>query len=116
MTDILLLPIGDHGIEPEICGPSPDRILSGEPVHRTWNVEDDGAGTYAGLWESTAGEWRIEYDEWEFCQILSGTGILTSDNGLAYRYGPGDSFVVRRGFRGTWRVEETTRKRYVIRT
>ena len=29
--------------------------------------------------------------------------------------GPGDGFVLRPGFKGTWEVVETTRKEYVIR-
>lgn len=112
---MLLLPIETTSLEPEISRPSPEKVLAGDPVHRTWNCEDDGAGLYAGIWESTPGEWRIAYDEWEYCEILSGISVLTDENGEARRYAAGDAFVIRRGFRGTWRVEETTRKRYVIK-
>lgn len=101
--------------EPEISRPDPERLVSGDPVHRTWNVEDDGAGLYAGLWESTPGEWRVSYDEWEFCQILSGLSVLTDEDGETRRLEAGDAIVIRPGFKGTWRVEETTRKTYVIR-
>ena len=74
-----------------------------------------GGGIYAGIWESTPGKWRISYDEWEFCHILSGVSIITEDGGEARSVRAGDSFVIRPGFRGTWEVVETTRKEYVIR-
>ncbi len=101
-------------VAPEESRPAPDRIVSGDPVHRTWNVEERD-GLYAGVWESTPGEWRVEYTEWEYCEILSGVSVLVEDGGPERRVAAGDAFVIRPGFRGAWRVEETTRKRYVIR-
>ena len=70
---------------------------------------------FDGVWESTPGKWRIEYDEWEFCHILSGLSVISSDDGETRTAKPGDSFVIRPGFRGAWEVLETTRKEYVIR-
>lgn len=112
MSNFLLL--DPTAVAPEESRPAPDRLVSGDPVHRTWNVEDRD-GLYAGVWESTPGEWRVEYTEWEYCEILAGVSVLSEDGGEARRVGPGDAFLLRPGFRGTWRVEETTRKRYVIR-
>ncbi len=108
------LPLAIDGIEPDENRPAADRIIAGDPVHRTWNVEERD-GLYAGVWESTPGEWRVEYTEWEYCEILAGVSVLSEEGGEARRVGPGDAFLLRPGFRGTWRVEETTRKRYVIR-
>ena len=95
--------------------PPPDRIVAGAPKFKTWNVEEQPGGLYAGVWESTPGKWRIEYDEWEYCRILSGASVIAEDGGAEMRVGPGDSFVIRPGFKGTWEVLETTRKEYVIR-
>ena len=50
----------------------PDRLISGDPQFRTWNFDEEKGGLYAGIWEATPGKWRIDYDEWEFCHILSG--------------------------------------------
>lgn len=110
-----LLVIEIDGREPEIGGPEPDRIVAGTPIHRTWNLEEAEGGVHAGVWESTPGEWRVHYTEWEFCEILSGVSVLRDESGSEKRVCAGDAFVIRPGFRGTWRVEETTRKRYVIR-
>lgn len=103
------------GIEPEEGAPAPDRVIAGDPKFRTWNLEEADGGLYAGIWEATPGKWRIEYDEWEFCHILSGVSIVAEEGGEAHTLKAGDSFVLRPGFKGTWEVVETTRKEYVIR-
>ncbi len=95
--------------------PAPDRLISGAPKFRTWNLEERAGGLYAGVWESTPGKWRIQYDEWEYCRILSGVSVIAEDGGASRRVAAGDSFILRPGFSGTWEVIETTRKEYVIR-
>jgi uncharacterized cupin superfamily protein len=101
-------------VAPEVSRPDPAKVLAGDPVHITWNLEERD-GLYAGIWQSTPGTWRIAYDEWEYCRILEGTSILTEDGGAPFTVTAGDSFVIRPGFTGTWEVVETTRKDYVIR-
>lgn len=110
-----LLTFDLSGAEPETSAPDPARIVAGAPTQRTWNLEDDGNGLYAGVWESTPGEWRISYTEWEFCHILEGVSILCEDSAAPVTLRAGDSFVIRPGFEGTWTVVETTVKHYVIK-
>jgi uncharacterized cupin superfamily protein len=109
------LAVNIDSVEPEAGAPAPDRVLSGDPKFRTWNVEERDGGLYAGVWEATPGKWRIVYDEWEFCHILSGVSAIAEDGGEARTVRAGDSFVLRPGFKGTWEVLETTRKEYVIK-
>ena len=109
------LTIDTDAIAPEHGAPAADRIISGVPTFRTWNAEEADGGLYAGIWEATEGKWRIVYDEWEFCHILSGVSVIAEDGGKARTVRAGDSFVLRPGFVGTWEVIETTRKAYVIR-
>jgi uncharacterized cupin superfamily protein len=111
----LFLTISPDGVEPEVGAPAADRLISGAPKFLTWNVEEAEGGLYAGIWEATPGKWRIEYDEWEFCHILSGVSVIDEDGGEARTVRAGDSFVLRPGFKGTWEVVETTRKEYVVR-
>ena len=99
---------------PKTARPAPEKLISGDPVFTTWNLEDRD-GLYCGIWQSTPGKWRIDYDEWEYCRILEGRSIITDADGAERRVGPGDSFILRPGFSGTWEVLETTRKDYVIR-
>ena len=109
------LRIGTGGIAPEAGAPAEGRVIAGAPRFATWNAEEADGGLYAGIWEATPGKWRIEYDEWEFCHILSGVSVVTEDGGEAHIVRAGDSFILRPGFKGTWEVVETTRKEYVIR-
>lgn len=102
------------GIRPEISRPDPARLLAGDPVHSTWALEDRD-GLFCGLWQSTPGVWRVQYDEWEYMRIRSGVSILTDAAGHAVTLRAGDAHIIRPGFSGTWEVVETTLKDYVIR-
>lgn len=111
----LSLPFDPSTVTPEEGAPAPDRLIFGDPRFTTWNIEEADGGIYAGIWQSTPGKWRIEYDEWEFCHILSGVSVIAEEGGEARTVRAGDSFILRPGFRGSWEVLETTRKEYVIR-
>jgi len=103
-------PAGEHG---EV---SPDKVLSGHPVPTaTTNLYSDRTGRFhCGFWESGAGRWRVSYAEDELCTILSGEVRLESEDGGTWGYGPGDSFVIPAGFKGTWKSIGPVRKLYVI--
>lgn len=108
------LPLSIEGIAPEEGAPDSARVVTGAPRFRTWNLEAHD-GLFAGVWEATPGAWRVAYDEWEYCRILSGISVLTEDGGARRTVRAGDAFVLRPGFTGVWEVVETTRKEYVIR-
>jgi uncharacterized protein len=111
----LLERVTRDGLEPDVERPDPEKVLAGDPVHSTWNLEDYD-GLYAGLWQSTPGKWRVAYQEWEYFRIHSGHSILTAEDGTVTDLKAGDSFIIRPGFEGTWEVVETTLKDYVILT
>lgn len=103
-----------EGVMPEVSRPDPAKVVKGDPVLTTWNVED-ADGLYCGLWASTPGAWRIAYTEWEYFRLLEGRVILTDDEGPVHHVGPGDSFLIRPGFSGVWETVESVLKDYVIR-
>ncbi len=109
-----LLPVTTAAAPAEIERPDPAKLISGDPVFTTWNLEDTD-GLYCGIWKSTPGKWRVNYDEWEYFRILSGVSVITQDDGTETRLTAGDSFILRPGFSGSWEVIETTTKDYVIR-
>lgn len=115
--NLVRFPLGDLDNAPfEDGAPAPDRLIAGRPHFRTWTFEESADGkTFAGVWESSPGKWRIVYDEWEHCTILSGHSVITRDGGAAEHVKAGDSFVIRPGFTGTWEVVATTRKVFVVR-
>lgn len=102
-------------IAPETGAPAADRLIAGNPVFTTWNIEEAEGGLYAGVWQATPGKWRIAYDEWEYFHVLEGHSVVTEDGGAPIDLRSGDSLILRPGFKGTWEVLETTRKEYVIR-
>ena len=109
----VLLRLSRDGVTPETSKPAPEKVIAGDPVHTTWNLEERGT-LFAGLWHSTEGEWRVSYEEWEYIHILQGVSVLTDAAGHETLLQAGDSYVIRPGFAGTWRVVEPTLKDYVI--
>ena len=109
----LLLPVTRTGTAPETSRPDPTKIIAGDPVHTTWNVEERG-NVFAGLWHSTPGKWRVSYDEWEYFRLLEGVSVITDADGHTTTLRAGDAFIIRPGFVGTWEVLDATLKDYVI--
>jgi len=114
MIDMTLLLAVTATGTPEVARPAPERLIAGDPVHRTWLTEE-ADGLYAGVWESTPGTWRVVYDEWEYFRLTDGLSVLTPEGGAPVTLRAGDAWVIRPGFTGTWDVVETTRKDFVIR-
>lgn len=106
----------DRPVEPESYELPPAKRLQGNPRQTVWmhHVSPDGA-FQVGLWRGEPGRWRVSYTEDEFCHVLEGRSVIAGDDGSEVAVGPGDTFVVPRGFSGTWEVLETTTKRFVIR-
>ncbi len=109
----LIQRIDRNSITPEVERPAPEKVLAGDPVHTTWNLEERD-GLYSGMWQSTPGKWKVSYAEWEYVHIHAGVSILTDAAGTATTLRAGDSWIIRPGFEGTWECVETTLKDYVI--
>ena len=68
-----------------------------------------------GTWECTPYAEHLSYPETsEFCLVLSGRVALTDGSGRTEEFGPGDSYILPRGFEGRFEVLETLRKVYVL--
>lgn len=92
-----------------------EKLLAGNPKQTLWqHYTDPGKKFFSGVWQSEPGKWKIAYTEEEYCQILEGVSVLTDSQGNAVTVSAGESFVIPRGFAGTWEVLEATRKIYVI--
>lgn len=100
--------------QPETSRPDAGKVVSGDPIHTTWNLYE-GEGLFCGIWQSSVGAWRVRYDEWEYVNILSGHSILRGVDGSAVHLRAGDRYIIPPGFDGVWEVVEETRKDYVIR-
>jgi uncharacterized cupin superfamily protein len=70
----------------------------------------------AGTWECGPGKLQLDLDVTEFCHLLKGHWVLTSESGQVTDLRAGDSWVFPRGWKGTSEVVETVRKAYLIVT
>ena len=78
-----------------VSSPAKDRLLAGNPEHKTSNVFSDAGGRFfAGVWESTPGKWAIRYSENEFCHITRGRVRIEDGAGHQWSFGPGLSSAV----------------------
>jgi uncharacterized cupin superfamily protein len=99
----------------ESSSPDAQRLLAGNPRLTVRNHYADASNQFfAGIWEATRGAWRVRYTEHEFCHLLSGRIVITSETGERQAFEAGDSFVIPCGFAGTWEVVEDCRKLYAI--
>jgi uncharacterized protein len=110
-----LLPLRDLSAPLETDAPWPGTAMGGDPHTKTWNLHtsDDGK-ILAGIWESTPGVWKIDYDAWEYCHLLSGRCTIEIEGKPPVTLKTGDVFIVEAGAKGTWTVHENLRKYYVF--
>ena len=100
---------------PEVSFVAGDKLLAGNPPQTLWlHYTDPTRQFFAGVWRSEPGKWRISYTEEEYCHVTEGVSVITDAEGRATTVTAGESFVIPRGFNGTWEVVETTTKRFVI--
>ncbi|GGK05209.1 cupin domain-containing protein [Pseudomonas matsuisoli] len=95
--------------------PAPEKILSGAPDQTIHNHYSSPCGQFsAGIWEGAVGQWKVNYTEHEYCEILEGASRLRDEAGESKTVRKGDRFVIPAGFTGTWEVLEPCRKVYVV--
>ena len=59
----------------------------------------------AGVWECTSCTERIrDYPFDQCCFVLEGSLTITDENGQSDTFGPGDAFIIPRGFNGDWQM------------
>ncbi|MEM7278390.1 MAG: cupin domain-containing protein [Pseudomonadota bacterium] len=68
----------------------------------------------AGTWECEPGKMELDLEITEFCHLLKGHWIFTSESGQVTEVKAGDSWIFPKGWKGTADVVETVRKVYLI--
>lgn len=117
MTDYIerLSPDGDlQGRMQEIGYSFPDAVVEGEPIeagHVFYDRNIDHATI--GIWESQAGVVKFDYYPFdELCVIVNGQLILEPVGGDVEQFGPGDVFIIKKGFNGLWKMPAPLKKFY----
>ena len=66
------------------------------------------------LWESGPGVLQTDaYPHDEYCLVLEGHLIITNRSGSRAEFNPGDTFVIPKGWAGTWNMTTRFKKQYV---
>jgi uncharacterized cupin superfamily protein len=67
------------------------------------------------IWESQAGVLKTEdYPFDEYCLVLEGVVEVTNQDGGTHTFRTGDTFVIPKGWRGTWDMKTRFRKHSII--
>jgi uncharacterized protein len=86
---------------------------AGHPVESKHVLYED-LSTEVGVWEVTPGAFPARKDGvWEMMQFVSGRGRIVHGSSVT-EIGPGVVLFTPDGWTGTWEVEETVRKIYVL--
>ncbi len=100
---------------PETYRPKAERIIAGDPVQTAANIFTSADGRFSsGIWTAEPGTWRVVFTESEFCHLIEGVIVVTSDAGVVQTFRAGDAFVSPAGFTGTWEIVERAKKFYAI--
>lgn len=86
-----------------------------EAARSLWSSPDGKLDV--GVWECTPGRFTADRTaSTEICHIISGKAEMTDHQGGKRLLGPGDLLVLPKGWKGEWRIIETTRKLYMIQS
>lgn len=91
-------------------------VIKGRPTMKTWILHTSNDGSMiSGIWTATPGTYHAVYAEYEFVHIIEGKITITAEGETPMDVGPGDSFVVEAGFKGTWEIKEAVVKHFDIK-
>ncbi|MEM7195339.1 MAG: cupin domain-containing protein [Pseudomonadota bacterium] len=67
-----------------------------------------------GVWEAGPGELSIDnFPFTEYVLMISGRVKVTETDGTSYQFSAGDTFVIPKGWKGVWDVQERMKKQIV---
>jgi uncharacterized cupin superfamily protein len=90
-------------------------LASGEGLQSGIRYFHDEAGLSVGIWAATPFTTHLlPYPVHEFMIVHEGTITIEDEDGIAHSFGPGEAFLIPRGFMGRWRQEDRVLKSFVI--
>lgn len=93
-----------------------EKVVEGRPLARSQILYTSKDNCFfAGLYECTAGKWRVSYEEDEFCTLLEDEVRLhdARDNSVTTYHAP-QSFLIPSGFNGIWDAVTPVRKYFAL--
>jgi uncharacterized cupin superfamily protein len=105
--------LAESKVEPDHAVMTAPKAIGGDlHITDTCGFTSADGNFYAGVWESTPGEFHANYTEDEFYYLIEGSVTISDLEGGSRTFEPGDCIVVPAGFVGTWKVTAPTRKFY----
>ena len=94
--------------------PYPDDIvLSGKSEHQRWPFSH--GELYVGAYQAAPAKLALEdYPYDEFMYLLSGKISITDNGGTLEEFYPGQAFVLKKGFSGTFEMHGNVRKIAIV--
>lgn len=95
---------------------SAETLRAGDPAEReAIHLTSADDKFIIGSWEAQPYTEFIEaYPGDEYASILTGEVTLTGDDGVAHTYSAGQSFTLRRGWRGQYQVTQPLLKQFAL--
>lgn len=91
---------------------APGKAVPAAASHETYKGAD---GLRVGVWEGEPGTLQLtDYPFDEFCLIVAGELVVTGTGGKPLIFRAGDSFIIPKGFSGTWEMKTKVRKQSVL--
>lgn len=109
LRDAVNAPVEDQGPVPAAMVTEGAPHTAGVVVFRN----EDGSSE-AGIWECSAGAYRVTVERDEFCHLLAGRVVVSEDGREPVELRPGDCMMFPRGWTGEWRIVEPIRKVYMV--
>lgn len=103
----------EPGKYPKEMVPDGQKSFGGE--YKTINGYESGDKKFlVALWESGPGVLQTDsYPNDEYVLVLEGELAITNESGTKATYEPGDSFVIPKGWAGTWDMKKKFKKQFV---
>ena len=98
------------GVELDHYDPFPDEmVMEGVSEHQSFTF--DHGELYVGTYQAEPAKLLLkDYPNDEFMYVLSGKIIITEEGGVAEEFGPGQGLVLKKGFCGTFEMQDNLRK------
>ncbi len=116
MTDcVTMTPEGPNGQLEPTTFVNPDTVLTGSSDEKDAMFFERDDGVAAGMWQCGNFDERIDHYPFdEMCTVIKGEVTISSSDGDANTYSAGDSFIMRKGFKGTWSTKGPFAKYFFI--
>jgi uncharacterized cupin superfamily protein len=91
-------------------------VVEGGSHFRGYSAYSDPTRQFsAGVSECESGVLKLHpWPKEEFCVVISGSVEITDEQNHTEKFGPGDAFVIPKGFAGTWYMPQPMKHYWVV--